>query len=407
MKNFSRRSFLQSSSTAAATVTFGGVIPSALQAAAELSKSERILVVIELTGGNDGLNTVIPYSDETYRKLRPKLAVAKNAVLKIDDQMGFHPSLRGFADLINAGKLAVVQGVGYPDHNRSHFESMDIWQTCHRTKDIRSDGWLGRMLETNVDASAADPAAIHLGANKQPLSLLAQTIRVPSIRSIDQFQLQGVDKPSFRDAIHELANAHRDAGNDLLDFVQSSTSSAINASERLNSAKASYHSSGIYPTNELGGQLQTVARLISSGLQTSVYYVRLGDFDSHSKQSDVHQGLLRQLGDSVKAFLDDIEHLKLSDRVTVMAFSEFGRRVAENASEGTDHGTAGPMFLAGSMVKAGLLGKQPSLMNLQDGDLKHHTDFRQVYASVIEDWFKCKSEAILKGHYEPVDIFKS
>ena len=173
MKNFSRRSFLQSSSTAAAAVTFGGVIPSALQAAAEMSKSERILVVIELTGGNDGLNTVIPYSDETYRKLRPKLAVAKNAVLKIDDQLGFHPSLRGFADLINAGKLAVVQGVGYPDPNRSHFESMDIWQTCHRTKDIRSDGWLGRMLETNVDASAADPAAIHLGANKQPLSLLA------------------------------------------------------------------------------------------------------------------------------------------------------------------------------------------------------------------------------------------
>jgi len=405
MNNFSRRSFLQSSSVGAAVVTFGGLAPAALQAAAEISKSGRILVVVELTGGNDGLNTVVPYADATYQKLRPKLAIPKNSVLRIDDELGFHPSLRGFSELLEAGKLAVVQGVGYPDPNRSHFESMDIWQTCQRTTDVRNDGWLGRMLEEHADSSGPDPSGIHLGTDKQPLSLLSRKLRVPSIRSLEQFRLQGIDNVKFRETVHELADASRDKGNELLDFVQSSTSSAINASERLTATDAQYKSAVTYPENELAQQLQTVAKLISSGLQTSVYYVRLDGFDTHSKQPDAHQALLRQLGDSVNAFIADIDQMSMSDRVTVMAFSEFGRRVEENASEGTDHGTAGPMFLAGSLVNAGLIGKQPSLQNLEDGDLKHHTDFRQVYAAVIEDWFQCKSETILKGSFAPVKAF--
>lgn len=406
MSTFSRRHFLKNSATGSAVLTFGGLAPSALQAAAVQSKSERILVVVELAGGNDGLNTVIPFSDETYRQRRPKLALPKSDVLDIGDGLAFHPSLRGFADLLEAGRLAVVQGVGYPDPNRSHFEAMDIWHTCQRKEDLRTDGWLGRMLEENSDSSGGDPPALHLGTDKQPFALMSRKVRVPSVRSLEQFHLQGTEDAGFRKAVQELADARRGEGNDLLNFVQSSTSSAISASERLSSTGKSYKSSVTYPKNSLGEQLQTIARLISSGLNISVYYVQLAGFDTHSQQPDVHQGLLRQLGDSVKAFLDDMDQLKQSERVTVLAFSEFGRRVEENASEGTDHGTAGPMFLAGASVKAGLIGKHPSLGDLQDGDVKFHTDFRQVYAAVIRNWFQCDSETILKGKFTPVDAFK-
>ena len=406
MSCFSRRNFLRSSAAGSAILTFGGLAPSALQAAAEQSESERILVVIELQGGNDGLNTVIPVGDETYRKLRPKLAIAKSDSLEISDGLAFHSSLRGFADLLEAGRLAIIQGVGYPDPNRSHFESMDIWHTCQRKDENRTDGWLGRLLEHTADTGGGDPTALHLGHDKQPFALMSREVRVPSIRSLEQFRLQGTEDAQFRKAVQDLTDARRGDSNDLLNFVQSSTSSAISASERLSSSVKSYSSSVTYPKNGLGEQLQTVAKLISSGLKTSVYYVTLNGFDTHSQQPDAHAGLLRQLGDSVKAFLDDIDHLKQSDRVALMCFSEFGRRVEENASAGTDHGTAGPMFMAGTAVKSGLIGQLPGLSNLQDGDLRHHTDFRQVYAAVIQNWFQCEAEPILKGKFAAVDVFR-
>ncbi len=407
MSDFTRRLFLKRSAAGSAVLTFGGLAPSALQAAASQNKSERILVVVELAGGNDGLNTVIPFADETYRQRRPKLAIPKSDVLDIGDGLAFHPSLRGFADLLEAGRLAVVQGVGYPNPNRSHFESMDIWHTCQRREELRIDGWLGRLLEEKGELSGGDPPALHLGTDKQPFALMSRRVRVPSVRSLEHFHLQGTEDARFRKAVQELADARRGEGNDLLDFVQSSTSSAITASERLGTSGKSYTSSVTYPANSLGQQLQTIARLISSGLQTSVYYVQLAGFDTHSQQPGAHQGLLRQLGDSVKAFLDDMEQMQQSDRVAVMAFSEFGRRVEENASEGTDHGTAGPMFLAGATLKAGLIGKHPSLQDLEDGDVKYHTDFRQVYSAVIQNWFQCSADSILKGQFTPVDVFKA
>ena len=405
MTHLSRRHFLKHAAAGSAVLTFGGLAPSALQAAAQQSQSERILVVVELAGGNDGLNTVIPFGDETYRRLRPKLAIAKSDVLDIGDGLGFHPAMRGFADLLEAGRLAIVQGVGYPDPNRSHFESMDIWHSCQRKEDTRTDGWLGRMLEETDTASGGDPSALHLGYDKQPFALMSRKVRVPSIRSLDQFRLQGTEDAEFKKAVHELADARREQGNDLLNFVQSSTSSAISASERLTQSNTSYKSDTTYPKSQLGEQLKTVAKLISSGLKTSIYYVQLNGFDTHSQQPDAHQGLLRQLSESVKSFLDDMDQLKQSDRVAVMCFSEFGRRVEENASEGTDHGTAGPMFIAGAAVKPGLIGKHPALSSLQDGDLKHHTDFRQVYAAAIQNWFHCDADTILKGSFKPVDVF--
>ena len=408
MNRQTRRRFLAASATTSSVLTFGGIAPAFLREAAVANESDgRILVVVEMAGGNDGLNTVVPHSDDEYREARPKLGIPKSQVLKIDHRLGFHPSMSGFSDLLEAGHLAVVQGVGYPDPNRSHFESMDIWHSCQRKTENRTDGWLGRYLQHSGTAEVQDPAGLHLGDDKQPFALMSRDVRVPSIRSLDEFRLAGNDSPKFRQAVKELADARRGDSNDLLNFVQTSTSSAITASERIESAAMKYKPSKEYPQNGLAQRLQTVAKLISSGLKTSVYYVQIGGFDTHAQQPNAHSVLLRYVSDSVSTFVNDLKAHGHADRVLCMCFSEFGRRVRENASEGTDHGTAGPVFLAGTQVKPGLIGKHPSLSDLKDGDLQYHTDFRQVYATVLEQWLKSDSERVLKGRFQPVDALRS
>ena len=403
-----RRRFLSTAAASSAVITFGTAAPAFLgRAVSESKKSNgRILVVVEMAGGNDGLNTVVPYSDDDYRKARPKLAISKSDVLTINDGLGLHPVMGGFADLLEAGRLAVIQGVGYPNPNRSHFESMDIWHTCQRKDDTRIDGWLGRYLQESGGATWSDPAGLHLGEDKQPFALMSRDVRVPSIRSLDQFRLQGNDSQSFRQAVRELSDARRDSGNDLLGFVQSSTSSAITASERIEATGMKYKPAREYPDSRLANKLQTVAKLISSDLKTPVYYVRIDGFDTHAQQAGAHQSLLRQVSEGVSTFLNDMIAHGLGDRILCLCFSEFGRRVKENASEGTDHGTAGPIFLAGTNVKAGLVGKHPSLRKLKDGDLQHHTDFRQVYAAVLENWLGCESKGVLRGSFSPVDAIQ-
>ncbi|APZ95197.1 DUF1501 domain-containing protein [Fuerstiella marisgermanici] len=404
MSHSSRRQFLTTSAAATSVLTFGRRAPAFLQQAAADSQSDgRILVVVEMAGGNDGLNTVVPYTDDEYRKARPELAIGKSDVLKINDNLGLHPVMTGFADLLEAGHLSIIQGVGYDNPNRSHFESMDIWHTCQRKDENRIDGWLGRYLQEAGQATSSDPAGLHLGEDKQPFALMSRDARVPSIRSLDQFRLNGNETAAFRKAVRELADARRDGGNDLLSFVQSSTSSAITASERIEVAGMNYKPSGEYPSTALANKLQTVAKLINSGLTTPVYYVRIDGFDTHAQQDGAHQSLLRQVSDGVSTFLKDMMAHGHGDRILCLCFSEFGRRVAENASKGTDHGTAGPVFLTGTHVKAGLIGQHPSLRDLQDGDLKHHTDFRQVYATVLERWLKCDSKAILRGKFNPLN----
>ncbi|MCP4174783.1 MAG: DUF1501 domain-containing protein, partial [Fuerstiella sp.] len=230
MNSSSRRQFLSSTATASAVMTFGSTAPGFLQqAAAEKQKDGRILVVVEMAGGNDGLNTIIPFDHDAYQKARPKLAIGKSDVLAIADGLGFHPVMGGFAELLEAGHLAVVQGVGYDSPNRSHFESMDIWHTCQRKTEPRTDGWLGRYLEVTGGGTTSDPPGLHLGRNKQPFALMSRDVRVPSVRSLEQFRLNGTDNKTFKQAVRDLAGAQRESGNDLLGFVQSSTSSAIAA----------------------------------------------------------------------------------------------------------------------------------------------------------------------------------
>lgn len=400
-----RRQFIRNTAGSSAMIALGSNTPKCWLQAAEQSPSEdeRVLVVVQLSGGNDGLNTVVPHSDETYQKVRPTLALAKKDVLKIDDSRGLHPALRGFADLLEAGNLAIVQGVGYANPNRSHFESMDIWHTCQRKKQEQSLGWIGRILDASEAMNSADVAAIHLGHEKQPLALAARHVRVPSVKSLGEFKLQAGGNVGLSAAIKELSQP-REAVGDLLGFVQSSTASALTASERVETAAKNYQTETTYPDTALARKLRIVAQLIDAGLKTRVYYVELAGFDTHAQQADAHSALLRQWSDAVTAFVNDLGAHGHADRVVVMSFSEFGRRVAENASKGTDHGAAAPVFLSGAPVRAGLIGSHPSLTDLRDGDLKHTIDFRQVYATLIDRWLQGSSVKLLGKRYAHIDL---
>ncbi len=405
----SRRGFLKGASVAPLAWGIGSPVPHLLRRA--LADSEKkvdgpILVVVQLSGGNDGLNTVVPFQDKRYRQARPKLAIPAADVLKLSEGLGLHPALRGFADLWEREQLAIVQGVGYPQPNRSHFESMDIWHTCLRKSDPRTDGWLGRALDQwSATRTASDPLALHLGAEKQPLALVSRQVRVPSIRSLDQFRLNAGEE---REAISQLVKAQRaDDEDDLLSFVQTSTASAIDVSGRFGKLRDGGAKPHDYPATALGAKLSTVAQLIAASLETRIYYVELDGFDTHAQQPAAHSSLLKQLGDAVQALNRHMADLGLGDRVLTLCFSEFGRRVAENASDGTDHGAAAPVFLVGNRVAPGLIGTHPRLDDLDQGDLKFHTDFRQVYASILDSWLGVSSEKVLGGKFDALPAIRA
>ena len=406
--NQSRRSFLRNSIGGAAAIGVGAALPDCFaRAAGEATDAndQRILIVVQMSGGNDGLNTIVPYSDDDYRAARPQLAIPSSDVLKCDDDVGFHPSMTGVYDLLQAGQFAVVRSVGYEQPNRSHFESMDIWHTCRRKDQPRPDGWLGRFLDKLPSVAGGDVPALHLGHEQQPFAIASTNVRVPTVKELAEFQLRGNDKQSLRLLLEENRPANETVDNDLLSFLQSSTTSAIAASRRVTEAAQEYRSEIKYPETQLGQKLRVIAQLIDAGLSTRIYYVQHDGFDTHAQQSQTHSVLLRQWSDAVSALARDLEAHDNGQRVCVMTFSEFGRRVAENASEGTDHGAAGPMFLCGAGVKAGILGTRPSLTDLQDGDLKHEHDFRQVYASVLKNWLGTDPTPILGDTYEPLPLF--
>jgi len=406
-KQASRRRFLQSSLGGAAAIGVGAAMPRCFLQASESVKSnqDRVLVVIQLAGGNDGLNTVVPIADEHYYQARPKLAIAKADAQRCDDETGLHPSLSGLSGLLDDGKLSIIRGVGYDNPNRSHFESMDIWHTCKRKDEQRLDGWLGRYLDQSSLTDGGDAPALHLGHDQQPFAIASQNVRVPTIRELAEFQLRGDDRSALRDLLSESRAKTDGVSNDLLSFLQSSTSAAIAASERVTQAATGYQSQVTYPDSALAQKLRVIAQLIDAGLSTHVYYVQLDGFDTHSQQPDAHAALLRQWSQAVSAFVNDLGAHDHGDRVCVMTFSEFGRRVAENASEGTDHGAAGPMFLCGGGLKAGLVGQRPNLTDLQDGDIQHTIDFRQVYATVLNDWLGADAKLVLGKDYETLPLF--
>jgi uncharacterized protein (DUF1501 family) len=385
----------------------------AVAAAGPRPAGGRVLVVLELTGGNDGLNTVIPYSDPEYRKRRPRLHLTKDRVRRIDDRMGFHPALDGFAKLLQADRVAVVQSVGYPNPNRSHFESMAIWQSARLDAKADTPGWLARCLDARPLPGGDDAPALHAGPPQLPQALAGSTRHVPSLSAAEQLRRRvgapgAPDATQQRQGLDDISGQERGGAGSLLQFVQRSVVGAQSGAARLEAVLDRPAAGAGYPDNyELARHLRLVARLVQAGLTTPIYYTQLGGFDTHANQQFTHDNLLREVGDSLRAFLDDLARSGDAGRVAVLVYSEFGRRLRENASAGTDHGTAAPVFVLGGQVKAGLHGPYPNLQDLSDGDPKFAIDFRRVYANVLEDWLGVPSKPILGAAFEKLSLLRT
>ena len=419
--SLSRRKFLTTGAASAAVISGATQVPGLLLQAAAATpsrsdRSENVLIVLQLSGGNDGLNTVVPFADDVYARNRFQTKISPAAVHKLDDYLGLHPSMTGMHRLYEEDRLTIIQGVGYAHPNRSHFDSMDIWHTglTDAARGARNIGWLGRTLDAERSAAAGraedDVPAVHLGNQVQPLALAGLHVQVPSIGSFDDFQFDDLGDRKLAAVRARLIAAPADPapadhGNELLAHVRAAAQTALSSSRRVGKALNRHTLAADYPKTKLGNKLRGIARLIQAGLSTRIYYVTLDGFDTHSLQAESHAGLLRELSGGVTALFDDLAEAGQLERVMLACFSEFGRRVKENASRGTDHGAAAPMFLAGGRLRGGLVGEHPSLTDLEDGDLKFHTDFRRVYASLLEQWLGVAGQPILGEVFQPLKIF--
>ncbi len=396
-----RRNFLSQNLAGLGVVPLTTGIPlfmtQSLSATQRRAHDGRMLVVIELDGGNDGINTVVPYTDDGYARYRRRLRIQTDQLIKLDDHVGLHPALRGMADLWEEGRLSIVQGVGYPNPNRSHFQSMAVWHTARlNARQQTGLGWIGRGLD-QVRPQPDAPMAMNVGQQSLPVALRGRRARSSSIHRLEQFDL-----PHDR---RTLALAEPDAAGQqdaLQKFVYRAAWDAARTVEQLREVSQADPVTERYPETALARNLKLTARLIRADIGIQAFYTQQSGYDTHAGQMPQHAALLRELGDALKAFFSDLEAAGLAERVLVLAFSEFGRRVQENVSHGTDHGTAGPVFLAGPAAKSGLVGKTPSLQDLEDGDLKMSVDFRPVYATILEDWLQVPSQPTLGGAFAKV-----
>lgn len=389
-RNFLTRSLALVSSSATLPI-FLGHTAQALAAPRSKAKddSQPILVVVQLAGGNDGLNTVIPYSMPGYYRARQQLAIRENDVHQLDHGIGLHPAAEGLKSLYDDGLLGIVQGVGYPNPNRSHFVSTDIWATAD--PDLRQKtGWLGRYFDATCEGQDPKPINGIALTNESPLTMEGDRFTPLAFRDANalRWRAPGGNKEA-QEVFRELNNASgvsdKETDNPMAAFLQRAALDAQLGAAEIRKAAKGRRSRG---SGQLGAQLDFVASLIAADFPTRVYYVTLGGFDTHTGQTYRHRQLLQQLGDALKDFVATLKEDNLLQRVNIMTFSEFGRRVEQNASGGTDHGAAAPMFLIGEQVRQGLLGEHPSLTDLDNGDLKFKVDFRDVYATVCREWLQ-------------------
>jgi len=364
-----------------------------------LGSGDRTLVLLQLSGGNDGLSTVVPWADDVYRALRPNIAIAADEVLKLDDYRGLHPELVRLRESYDAGRLAIVEGVGYPDPIRSHFKSMDIWHTADLRGRAAGEGWVGRLARAAFAEESHPNLIVHVGANV-PYSLYSTTHPPASFVMPRSYRWAG-DEAQI--AAYERAGdpgSERPESN--LAYVRKVLAEGQISSARVRRAAASYETSVEYPATRLGAALHDVAALIGGGVGSRVLSVEHTGFDTHTTQNGKHRGLMRQLDGALGAFLADLERSDAGRKTMVLVFSEFGRRVPENGAEGTDHGVAAPVLVLGCEVNGGLYGEHPALDDLDEDDLRHTTDFRRVYATVIERWFETRTDRVLEGTFEPL-----
>ena len=405
----SRRQFLvQSVGGFAGFLAIDSIFARAAQAAVQAplvgSSAGRSLVVVNLQGGNDGLNTVVPYGDPTYYSVRPTINIPQSQVVKLDSMLGLHPQLAGLKPLYDQQRIAILQGVHYPNPNLSHFRSTEIWQTAAPDKYVDT-GWAGRYLDASGKGQPANLFAGIAVGPVLPKMLIAERTDVPTIADLRGFKFNG--------ARDEQAQADKILGGDgykypfqspYLQLVQDVESHAHAASNELPHLVSGYKPAVDYPKTPFGQGLNLIAGVINANVGTKVYYLSLGSFDTHVGQRGQQDRLLEQLASGVSAFYQDLAAHSADDKVLTMTFSEFGRRVGENANHGTDHGTAAPMFLIGGNTKGGIYGDHPSLTDLDYGNLKWHTDFRSVYATVLERWLGIGSAPILGSQFDTLTM---
>jgi uncharacterized protein (DUF1501 family) len=360
-------------------------------------KDNRVLVVVQLAGGNDGLNTVIPHGDDRYARARPKLGIDPKKVLKIDEHTGLHPELVELRRLLDDGELAIVQNVGYPNPDRSHFRSSEIWETGSPADKAWTTGWIGRYFDN--ECAGAETALLGFQLGDRP----AQALAAARPRAVTVANPAILDWPSA-DGLARL-NRVEPTGIEALDFVQRTANHTLRLSRSIGAATRETKSAAGYGPFELTQSLRLVAQMIAAEVPTRVFYVTLGGFDTHAAQANRHAALLQELSQAFAAFHDDLKARGHLDRTLVMTFSEFGRRVAENRSAGTDHGTANVMFLMGGSARPGLHGDRPDLSKLDEsGDLVHKVDFRSIYAAVLGDWFGADAARVLGGRFKPFPL---
>jgi len=410
-----RRDLLKSLVGSPAVLSLSPVVPAflarAARAAAADDRRDTVLVVVQLTGGNDGLNTVAPYADDAYGRRRDTLRLSARDVLPIGSDLGFHPAMGGFARLLKEGRLGIVQGVGYPASDRDHRWGLHNWHTAMPDQRRCPTGWLGRAIDDACEADASRLPGLFVGSIERPFALAARNAVVPSIRSARDMTLHAFPRSGGAGGPLPPAPLPRGGdGNPLADYVQRAAIAAQATSRQVQAVIAGAGGTGGYPPHGLSMDLKAIAELIRADAGIRIFFAELGGggiggFDNHADQRANHAALLRQLSDSVAAFADDLARHNCLDRVVLATFSEFGRTLSENGRRGTGHGAAAPMFLVGGRVRAGLIGTHPSLSDL-DGDApKFHTDFRRVYASVLERWLGFDSRKILGVKFDPLDLF--
>ncbi|HIB8181654.1 TPA: DUF1501 domain-containing protein [Elizabethkingia anophelis] len=383
-----RRNFLKISSLASASLMMPKFLK-AMELPQALPTQNKILVVLQLSGGNDGLNTIIPVRNDLYYKNRNGISIRKEDALSLTDEASIHPSLRFFKELYDNGELAALNNVGYPDPDKSHFRSMDIWQSASSSKDFWETGWLGRYLDEACHTCAHPTQALEID---DMLSLALKGSQNKAIAVTDPKRLFN----SSNEAFYKKLNDSHSHDEQVVDYLYQTLGNTIsNASYILENTKVKPASSN-YPTTGLGKDFKTIASLINSDINTQVYYLSVGSFDTHVNQLQTQKNLFTQINDAVKAFINDLKANGRFQDVLLVTFSEFGRRVAQNASGGTDHGTANQMFLiSGGLKKKGLLNPLSNLEKLNDGDLIYTEDFRNVYATILKKWLNADDQKIL------------
>lgn len=358
----------------------------------------KVVVVIQFSGGNDGLNTVIPVRNDIYYRERPKLGIAKNDALVINGETGLNPALEAFKGLYDDGSLAIMNSVGYPNPDRSHFRSMDIWQSASDSDKYVNTGWLGRYLDAQCKGCDKPTQAMELD---DILSLALKGEENKGLAFKDPKKLFNTSNGPFLKDV----NADHKPGGETIDYLYKTMSATLSSADYIYQQSKVHPTSQTYPNTNLGKDLKTIASLIFSDINTKVYYVSLGSFDTHVNQDNQQKRLFTELNDAVKAFTADLKANNRFNDVLMMTFSEFGRRVSQNASNGTDHGTANNMFfISGGLKEKGVLNAMPDLADLNEGDLKHKVDFKNVYATVLNKWLGADDKLILGNKYSYLDF---